>query len=70
MLLIHSYLLLVFCIQLNIYIEFKINYTKMTIMSKKSASQCKQISEILFISSQKATDVSYLGVLAGVSEQF
>ena len=69
MLLIHSYLLL-FCIQLNIYIEFKNNYTKMTIMSKKSASQCKQISEILFISSQKATDVSYLGVLAGVSEQF
>ena len=46
MLLIHSYLLLVFCIQLNIYIEFKIDYTKMTIMSKKSASQCKQISYI------------------------
>ena len=30
-------------IQISIYLEFK-NYTKMTIMSKKSASQCKQIS--------------------------
>ena len=41
MLLTHSYLL--FCIQISIYLEFN-NYTKMTIISKKSASQCKQIS--------------------------
>ena len=32
MLLTHSYLLL-FCIQLSIYIEFKNNYTKMTIIT-------------------------------------
>ena len=37
----HSYLL--FYIQISIYLSLK-NHTKMTIIPKKSASQCKQIS--------------------------